>query len=153
MTSLCWQRSIWSKHWFSSSHVWMWEFDHKEGYAPKIQCLQIAVLQKALESPLDSMEIKAVILNEIHTEYSLEGLMLRVKLQYFAHQMGIADSLVSTLMLGTCWRQRRREQQRMRWLNSLTDSVDVNLSKLWDIEGPGSLACCSPWGHKELDTA
>ena len=60
------------------------------------------VLQKALESPLDSMEIKAVILNEIHTEYSLEGLMLRVKLQYFGYQMGIADSLVNTLMLGMC---------------------------------------------------
>ena len=64
--------------------------------------LLIAVLQKVLESPLDSMEIKAVILNEIHTEYSLEGLMLRVKPQYFDYQMGIADSLVNTLMLGMC---------------------------------------------------
>ena len=82
----------------------------------------------------------------------MEGLMLKLKLQYFGHLMQRADSLEKTLMRGKIEGKRRKGQQRMRWLDSITDSMDMNLSKPGDSEGQGSLACCSPWGRKESDT-
>ena len=91
------------------------------------------------------------ILKEINPEYSLEGLMLKLKLQYFDHLMQRADSLEKTLMLGKI-ESRRRGQQRMRWLDSITNSMDMNLSKRGDSVGQGSLSCCNSWGHKESDT-
>ena len=87
------------------------------------------VLAKTLESPLDCKETLQSILKEISPEYSLEGLMLKLKLQYFGHLMRRADSLEKTLMLGKIEGGRRRGQQRMR-LDGITDSVDMNLSKL-----------------------
>ena len=78
---------------FSSSHVWIWEFHHKEGWAPKNWCIQIVVLEKILKSALDYKEIKPSILKEINPGYSLEGLMLKLKLQYFGHLMQRANSL------------------------------------------------------------
>ena len=91
------------------------------------------------------------ILREISPEYSLEGLML--KLQYFSHLMRTADSPEKTMMLGKIEGARRRGRQKMRWLDGITDSMDMSLSKLWAlVMGQGSLACCSPWGRKELDT-
>ena len=91
------------------------------------------------------------ILKEINPEYSLEGLMLKLKLQYFGHLMQRANSLGKTLMLGKI-EGRRRGLQRMRWLDGITDSMDMSLSKLRRQWRTASLACCSPWGHKELDT-
>ena len=107
------------------------------------------VLEKTLESPSDCKEIQPSILKEISPEYSLEGLMLKLKPQYFGHLMQRADSLEKTLMLGGI-EGRRRGRQRMRWLDGITDSTDMGLGRLRD--GQGGLMCYSPWGHKESDT-
>ena len=81
------------------------------------------MLEKTLESPLDCMEIKLIFLKEISPEYSLEGLMLKLKLQYFGHLMRRTDSLEKTLMLGKIEGKRRSGWQRVRWLNSITNSI------------------------------
>ena len=91
------------------------------------------------------------ILKEISPEYSLEGLMLKLKLQYFGQLMQRADSLEKTLMLGKIEGKRIKGQQRMRWLDSITDSMDINLSKFQETK-KGSLVCCSPWGCKLWNT-
>ena len=78
--------------------------------------------------------------------------MLKLKLQYFGHLMRTADSLEKSLMLGEIEGRRRRGHQRMKWLDGITDAMDMNLGKLWDGEGQGGLVCCSPWRCKESDT-
>ena len=139
---------------FSNSHLWVWELDHKESWGPKNWCFQTVVLEKTLETLLDYKEIKPVILKEINPEYSLEGLMLKLKLQYFDHPMQRADSFETTLMLGKIEGRRRRGWQRMRWLDGITDTMDMGLGGLRDLvmDREAWHAACSSWGCNESGT-
>ena len=118
---------------FSSSHVWMWELDCEESWAPKNWCFWTVVLEKTLESPLDNKEIQPVILKEISPGCSLEGLMLKLKFQYFGHLMRRADSFEKILML---WRLREEGEGDDRgwdgWMASPTQWT-LSLGKLQEL--------------------
>ena len=107
-----------------------------------------------MRAPWAARKSNPSILKEISPEYPLEELMLKLKLKYFGHLMQRVDPLEKTLMLGKIEGKRRRERQSMRWLDSITDSMDRNVSKLWDIvkDGEAWHAVYSPWGRKKPNT-
>ena len=136
---------------FTSSHVWMWELDSKKGWAPKNSCLRTVVLKKTLESRLDNKEIKPLNPKGNQPWISLEGLMLKLKLQYFDHLMQRADSLERT-QAGKDWRQKEKgmaEDEMVGWHHWL-NGHELKQA-LGNSEGQRSLACCSPQGRKELN--
>ena len=115
----------------------------------RIDAFELWCWRRLLGVPWTARRSNQSILKEISPEYSLEGLMLKLKLQYFGRLMRRTDSLEKTLILGKTKSRRRRGGQRMRWLEGITDSVAMSKLGRWWRTG---LECYGPWGHKELDT-
>ena len=114
---------------FSSSHIWLWKLDHKESWALKNWCFWTVVLGRLLRVPWTARRSKQLILKEISPGYSLEELMLKLKLQNLGHLT--RRTLEKTLMLGKTEGRRRRGWQSMTWLDGIIDSIDMSLSWLW----------------------
>ena len=127
---------------------WSESWTIKKAEHQRIDAFELWCWRRLLRVPWTARRSNQSILKETNLEYSLEGLMLKLKLQYFGHLMQRVNSLEKTLMLGKTEGKRRRGWQRMRWLDGITEFEQAPGNG----EGQGSLACCSPWGREESDT-
>ena len=117
----------------------------------QVDAFEVQCWRRLLRVPWTARRSNQSILKETSSEYSLEGLMLKLKLQYFGHLVQRADSLEKTLMLGKIEGRRRRRLQRMRQLDGITDSMDIEFEQAPGVgDGQGSLVCCTPWGRKRV---